>query len=164
MPTEPRATALGGPVRHGRQRRRGLVLPTIGGALTMALLLTGGYAAWSYEQLDSSLTKVHIAQSAADGSTVEDAADDADGKAQNILLIGDDHRPADATPQELAELSTQLDDGATNTDTMIVLHIPADGGSATMISFPPRLLGPHPRPRHLQVEQRVLRRSRGRGR
>ncbi|PYY47508.1 LCP family protein [Curtobacterium sp. MCBD17_023] len=136
MPTEPRATALGGPVRHGRQRRRRLVLPTIGGALTMALLLTGGYAAWSYEQLDSSLTKVHVAQSAPDGSTGEDAADDADGKAQNILLIGDDHRPADATPQELAELSTQLDDGATNTDTMIVLHIPADGGSATMISFP----------------------------
>lgn len=139
MPTDDRDTVRtprGGPVRHGRQRRRRLVLPSIGGALAMALVLTGGYAAWSYEQLDSSLTKVHVARSAPDGPAGRDAAADADGAAQNILLIGDDHRPSDATPQELAELSTQLDDGATNTDTMIVLHIPAGGGSATMISFP----------------------------
>ncbi|MGN8050926.1 LCP family protein [Curtobacterium sp. 22159] len=118
-------------VRHGRQRRGGRVLfPAIGGVLAMALVLTGGYAAWSYAQLDNSLTKVHIAL------PHSSSAPDADGAAQNILLVGDDHRPADATPEELAELGTQLDGGATNTDTMIVLHIPAGGGSATMISFP----------------------------
>ncbi|WIB77488.1 LCP family protein [Curtobacterium sp. MCPF17_002] len=119
------------PVRHGRQRRTGrVVFPAIGGVLAMALVLTGGYAAWSYAQLDDSLTKVHVALPHASSSP------DADGAAQNILLVGDDHRPADATPQELAELGTQLDGGATNTDSMIVLHIPAGGGSATMISFP----------------------------
>ncbi len=36
----------------------------------------------------------------------------------------------------MAELSTESDGGATNTDTMIVLHISADGSQATMISFP----------------------------
>jgi LCP family protein required for cell wall assembly len=120
------------PVRHGRQRRGVVrtVLGTVGGVVAMALVLTGGYAAWSYRQLDDSVTKVHVALPHASSSP------DADGAAQNILLVGDDHRPADATPQELAELGTQLDGGATNTDTMIVLHIPAGGGSATMISFP----------------------------
>jgi len=118
-------------IRHGRQRRTGrVVLPAIGGVLAMALVLTGGYAAWSYAQLDDSLTKVHVALPHSSKSP------DADGAAENILLVGDDHRPADATPQELAELGTQLDGGATNTDSMIVLHIPAGGGSATMISFP----------------------------
>ena len=121
-------------VRHGRQRRSGLrmVFPAIGGVLAMALVLTGGYAAWSYAQLDDSLTKVHVALPHASSSPGADA----DGAAQNILLVGDDHRPADATPQELADLGTELDGGATNTDSMIVLHIPAGGGSATMISFP----------------------------
>ncbi|SFF40131.1 LCP family protein [Curtobacterium sp. YR515] len=120
-----------GAVRHGRQRRAARTLfPAIGGVLAMALVLTGGYAAWSYAQLDSAVTKVHVALPHPSASA------DVDGSAENILLVGDDHRPADATPQELAELGTQLDDGATNTDTMIVLHIPAGGGSATMISFP----------------------------
>jgi LCP family protein required for cell wall assembly len=120
-----------GAVRHGRQRRTARTLfPAIGGVLAMALVLTGGYAAWSYAQLDSAVTKVHVALPHPSASA------DVDGAAENILLVGDDHRPADATPQELAELGTQLDGGATNTDTMIVLHIPAGGGSATMISFP----------------------------
>ena len=127
----PTLSASNAAVRHGR-KRRGLRVwfAAIGGVVTMALVLAGGYAAWSYVQLDDSVTKVHVALPHPSSSP------DADGAAQNILLVGDDHRPDDATPQELAELGTELDDGATNTDTMIVLHIPAGGGSATMISFP----------------------------
>jgi LCP family protein required for cell wall assembly len=56
-------------------------------------------------------------------------------KAENILLVGDDDRTG-ATPAELKELNTQADGGAANTDTMILLHIPADGSRATGISFP----------------------------
>jgi LCP family protein required for cell wall assembly len=120
-----------GAVRHGRRRRGVRVwFAAVGGVVAMALVLAGGYAAWSYAQFDNSVTKVHVALPHASSSP------DADGAAQNILLVGDDHRPADATPQELAELGTELDGGATNTDSMIVLHIPAGGGSATMISFP----------------------------
>ncbi|MFJ3035464.1 LCP family protein [Curtobacterium pusillum] len=127
----PVVTEPNGAVRHGRQRRGVRVwFAAVGGVVAMALVLAGGYAAWSYVQFDDSVTKVHVALPHASSSP------DTDGAAQNILLVGDDHRPADATPQELAELGTELDDGATNTDTMIVLHIPAGGGSATMISFP----------------------------
>ncbi|WIB11543.1 LCP family protein [Curtobacterium sp. MCPF17_052] len=96
----------------------------------MAVLLSGGYAAYAYNRLASSVTKVDAIGSA------PPAKDDVDGRAMNILLVGDDHRPDNATPEEMAELNTQSDGGATNTDTMIVLHIAADGRSATMISFP----------------------------
>jgi LCP family protein required for cell wall assembly len=60
---------------------------------------------------------------------------DIDGKDQNILLLGNDSR-AGATPDELRALSTQDDGGSVNTDTMMVLHIPAGGGKATIISIP----------------------------
>jgi LCP family protein required for cell wall assembly len=60
---------------------------------------------------------------------------DIDGKDQNILLLGNDSR-AGATPAELHALSTQDDGGSVNTDTMMVLHVPAHGGRATVISFP----------------------------
>ena len=119
------------PPRHGRQKRRGgVVLPAVAGVLTMGLLLSGGYAAYAYGSLSNGVTKIN----AITGGT--DKKDDVDGQAQNILLVGDDHRPDNATPEQMAELSTQSDGGATNTDTMIVLHINEDGSQATMISFP----------------------------
>ncbi|WP_439693451.1 LCP family protein [Curtobacterium sp. SP.BCo] len=119
------------PPRHGRQKRRGgVVLPAVAGVLTMGLVLSGAYAAYAYGRLSNGVTKID----AISGNTSD--KDDVDGQAQNILLVGDDHRPDNATPEEMAELSTQSDGGATNTDTMIVLHINADGTQATMISFP----------------------------
>jgi LCP family protein required for cell wall assembly len=60
---------------------------------------------------------------------------DIDGRDQNILLLGNDSR-AGATPAELRALSTQDDGGSVNTDTMMLLHIPADGRKATVVSFP----------------------------
>jgi anionic cell wall polymer biosynthesis LytR-Cps2A-Psr (LCP) family protein len=60
---------------------------------------------------------------------------DIDGSDQDILLLGNDSR-AGATPAELRALSTQDDGGSVNTDTMMLLHIPADGGKATVVSFP----------------------------
>ncbi|MBF4616114.1 LCP family protein [Curtobacterium sp. VKM Ac-1376] len=128
--TEPAHRGAATP-RHGRQKRRaGVVFPAVAGVLTMALLLSGGYAAYAYNRLQGGVTRID----AIAGTTSE--KDDVDGKAQNILLVGDDHRPDNATPEQLAELSTQDDGGGTNTDTMIVLHINADGTQATMISFP----------------------------
>jgi LCP family protein required for cell wall assembly len=128
--TEPALRGAATP-RHGRQKRRaGVVFPVVAGVLTMALLLGVGYAGYAYNQLSDGVTIVNAI------TGKKDTKDDVDGKAQNILLVGDDHRPDNATPEQLAELSTQDDGGATNTDTMIVLHISADGSQATMISFP----------------------------
>ena len=63
------------------------------------------------------------------------SAKDPDGKDQNILLIGNDSR-AGASKTELKALSTANDGGSVNTDTMMLLHVPADGSTATIVSFP----------------------------
>ncbi|WP_369253423.1 LCP family protein [Geodermatophilus amargosae] len=55
-------------------------------------------------------------------------------EAMNLLLVGNDSR-ADLTPAQLAELSAGTDSGI-NTDTMILVHVPADGSRASFVSFP----------------------------
>lgn len=60
---------------------------------------------------------------------------DPDGAAQNILLIGNDSR-AGATRAEQDALHTGHDTTTVNTDTMMILHLPAGGGRPTIISFP----------------------------
>jgi LCP family protein required for cell wall assembly len=58
-----------------------------------------------------------------------------DGKDQNILLLGNDSI-AGATRAEVHALGTTMDRSDSATDTMMILHIPADGKKATIISFP----------------------------
>jgi LCP family protein required for cell wall assembly len=102
----------------------------IGFAVVVAVLLAGGYVVYNYIHFTSGITRIDAITGANAPTT------DIDGTAQNILLVGDDHRPANATAQQLAELGTQEDGGSTSTDTMMVLHVPADGSKSTLISFP----------------------------
>lgn len=60
---------------------------------------------------------------------------DPDGSDQDVLLIGNDTR-AGATHAELKALHTGQDKGTANADTMMVLHVPADGSAPTLVSFP----------------------------
>ncbi|MGY1606885.1 LCP family glycopolymer transferase [Geodermatophilus sp. SYSU D00700] len=55
-------------------------------------------------------------------------------EAMNLLLVGNDSRAA-LTPEQLAELTAGSDSGI-NTDTMILVHVPADGSHASFVSFP----------------------------
>jgi LCP family protein required for cell wall assembly len=56
------------------------------------------------------------------------------GEAMNLLLVGNDSR-ASATEDELDQLNTTAHEGI-NTDTMILVHVPADGSKASFVSFP----------------------------
>ena len=96
--------------------------------LSFSILAASGYAWASYQNFTSGLTRI-------DGVPGSKAADK-DGAALNILLIGDDHRPAHASQSLLHQLGTQQDGGGINTDTMLLLHLPAHGGAPTAISFP----------------------------
>ena len=57
------------------------------------------------------------------------------GPAQNILIVGNDDRN-DMTDAEVHELHTGRSGGSLNTDTMMIVHLPADGSKATIISLP----------------------------
>jgi LCP family protein required for cell wall assembly len=134
LPVDP---ALGGqppfeppqpPVPPKRPKRRRHVMRWIGLVVAIAVLAAGGYVFFNYQRFVSGVNQV---------DAIDDSGDDAfDGTDQNILLVGDDHRPDGASDAQLAQLGTTSDGGGTSTDTMMVMHIPADGSSATLISFP----------------------------
>jgi LCP family protein required for cell wall assembly len=95
------------------------------------LVLVGSGWAWAtYRNFNADISRVHAISAkgkAANGGI--------DGKDQNLLLVGNDDRDT-ASDAELAQLGTHRDGGSYNTDTMMLLHLPADGSKATAISFP----------------------------
>lgn len=100
--------------------------------LSVVVVIGTGYAWTNVRNLTDNVGRVG---SIGLGSGTDAQAAGSDGKDQNILLVGLDDRTG-ATPAELEELSTQTDGGSMNTDTMMVLHVPADGARATVISLP----------------------------
>jgi LCP family protein required for cell wall assembly len=122
-----------------RQRdapRRGFVgrgallgLKVVAAVLSLATLVGSGFAWGTYRDLTANIKRVHVTRH----SAIADR--NIDGSAQNILVVGNDDRDT-ATDAELKELGTTRDDGTLNTDTMMLLHVPADGRKATVISFP----------------------------
>ncbi|GAA4182698.1 LCP family protein [Gryllotalpicola kribbensis] len=108
-----------------RRKRFRRTMAFIAGGLALLLVAGFGYVGFTYWHFSSGIHRI--------GGVV---GDDKPGTAQNILLIGNDQRPANMTPEQYAELSTTDDGGSANTDTMILLHVPANGSSATLISFP----------------------------
>jgi LCP family protein required for cell wall assembly len=57
------------------------------------------------------------------------------GSAMNLLLVGSDSRN-DLSPAQQAQLNAGDDGGGINTDTMILVHLPADGSRASFVSLP----------------------------
>ena len=57
------------------------------------------------------------------------------GEAMNLLLVGRDSR-AGLTPEQQQEYVTGDPAGLLNTDTMMLVHVPADGSAASFVSLP----------------------------
>jgi LCP family protein required for cell wall assembly len=131
-PTQPPAA----PPPTGGNRRGPRLLPQSPGAwvkaiaalAAFAILIASGITWVAYKHLTSSIARGAPVPALAPGMT------DPDGAAQNILLIGNDSR-AGATKSELKALSTGSVD-TMSTDTMILLHMPVNGGKPSLISFP----------------------------
>ena len=121
--------------RRARRRIGALGARVLGGVLAVTVLVGSGWAWATYNSFRSSIATVNIAIPAHSGKAPGVPKKDIDGTDENILVTGNDTRDG-ATPAELAEMSTQDDGGSINTDTMMILHIPADGSKATVISFP----------------------------
>jgi LCP family protein required for cell wall assembly len=106
-----------------------VVLRALAGVIALGLIVGSGIAWVSYRNFAADIPRGAPVPPLAAGTT------DPDGKAQDILLVGNDSR-AGATRAELKALHTGPNNGEVNTDTMMLMHIPANGSRATIVSFP----------------------------
>ncbi|WP_246063257.1 LCP family protein [Blastococcus colisei] len=111
-----------------RTRRIVVAARVLAAVLAVAVLATSGRGWYLFQVAEASVNRTDaIPTSGNDGTNRS-------GEAMNLLLVGNDSR-ADLTEAQLAELNAGSDSGA-NTDTMILVHIPADGSKASFVSFP----------------------------
>jgi len=96
--------------------------------VSLALLAGTGWGWYLGRVADASVNRTDAIPTSGNEETVDT------GEAMNLLLVGNDSR-ASASEEELEELNTEANAG-TNTDTMILVHVPADGSKASFVSFP----------------------------
>jgi LCP family protein required for cell wall assembly len=100
--------------------------------LSAAVLFASGFGWHFYQDLTGGISTSDVIVGG--GSPAPPGSD------TNVLLVGVDSRTdAQGRPlskQLLAQLRSGAEDGVLNSDTIIVLHVPADGGRATAISIP----------------------------
>jgi LCP family protein required for cell wall assembly len=123
-PSRPRPAATPPPPSGTLVRRTRLTLCILS---ALVLVLTG--TAWSfYRDVTGGITTTNVITGGSSGGE------------QNILLVGVDSRTdAQGNPlpdDVLRTLRSGAESGVLNSDTIIVLHIPADGGGATAFSIP----------------------------
>ncbi|MGY1743497.1 MULTISPECIES: LCP family protein [unclassified Blastococcus] len=128
---EPRAGSRRDAVRaDGRPRTRPVTVAArvLAGLLSLALLATTGWSWYLGQIAEASVNRT---------DAIPDSGNEQSGdapEAMNLLLVGNDSR-ADLTEEQLVELNAGTDSGL-NTDTMILVHLPADGSGASFVSFP----------------------------
>jgi LCP family protein required for cell wall assembly len=98
--------------------------------VSVALLLAAGYYWYTFRAIDNGVPRRNLVVGAPPSGH-----HDIDGTDQNILLVGNDDR-TNMTNAEVRELHVGRDGGSMATDTMMILHVPADGSKATLISLP----------------------------
>ncbi|MGW1887140.1 LCP family protein [Streptomyces sp. NPDC001970] len=118
------ARAQGHRSNKARLTRRGRILAWTGGALAVLVLGAGGAGAWLYQQLDG-----NIQATAVDNKIGGDRPVNLSPGAKNILVVGSDSRDG-----ANAEYGKDLD--TMQSDTLMVLHIAANGKWATVVSLP----------------------------
>jgi LCP family protein required for cell wall assembly len=102
----------------------------VGAVLSAALLATSGWGWYLGQVAQATVNRTDAIPTSGNEDTSHS------GSAMNLLLVGKDNR-ADLTPDQLAQLNAGASDsGGMNTDTMILVHVPADGSSASFVSFP----------------------------
>jgi LCP family protein required for cell wall assembly len=98
--------------------------------VSVGLLIAAGYYWYTFRSIDNGVPRRNVAVGAPPSGH-----NDIDGTDQNILLVGNDDR-SNMTDAEVKELHVGRDGGSMATDTMMILHVPANGSKATIISLP----------------------------
>jgi LCP family protein required for cell wall assembly len=126
----PEVDSRGASRLDGRRRARRVTVAARGLAIlvSVALLTASGWGWYLGKVAEAGVNRTDAIPSSGNEGT-GDAPE-----AMNLLLVGSDSR-ADLTEEQLRELNAGTDSGL-NTDTMILLHVPADGSQASFVSFP----------------------------
>src|SRR3954468_14208965 len=131
---DPRARPHPSPTAHAGSSSHRWVVASRALAAVLAVLVLGGSGWGWYLARVAGESGSRTDAIPADGNTDAQGSDHA-GEAMNLLLVGRDSR-AGLTPEQAAEFSTGDPEGLLNTDTMILVHVPADGSAAAFVSIP----------------------------
>jgi LCP family protein required for cell wall assembly len=104
----------------------------VGGVLSVLLLAGSGWGWYLARVAQASLSRTDAIPST--GNSDVNGNGHA-GSEMNLLLVGMDSRKG-LTPAQQAQYSTGDPGAVMNTDTMMLVHIPADGSAASFVSFP----------------------------
>lgn len=119
-------------------RRLAVGVRALAAVLSVLVLAGSGWGWYLAKVAEASLSRTDAIPT--DGNV--DAAGNG-GEAMNLLLVGRDSR-AGLTPEQQAEYVTGDTAGLLNTDTMMLVHVPADGSAASFVSLPRDLYVPIP--------------------
>ncbi len=100
----------------------------VAAVLSVVLLGTSGWGWYLGRVAEATVNRTDAIPTSGNDETVTT------GEAMNLLLVGNDSRVS-LSDDQLAEFNAGADSG-TNTDTMILVHVPADGSKASFVSFP----------------------------
>jgi LCP family protein required for cell wall assembly len=137
--TSERAGGRHRPVRHpGKDGRRvfGFAAGALSTLLSATLFLAFGYGWYNYRELNAGTH--HLALRNLVGGADQHADETTGGitgKTQNILLVGLDSR-AGLSNAEQHRLHVSSSTFTLSTDTIMIIHVPADGSKAKIISIP----------------------------
>ena len=125
---DPRGRHRGGrAVRSGAAR----VVLSILTLVSVGLLVLAGYVWYTFRDVNNGVTRIEVKVGVQPSNPVKQF----NGKDTNILLVGNDDR-SNMTDAEVRALHVGRDGGSLATDTMMIVHIPANGKKATLISLP----------------------------
>jgi LCP family protein required for cell wall assembly len=127
------------------RHRTALAAQVVAGLISVVVLVVSGYAWGNYRDLDTGLRRLTLdvgqqpsaapsTPSAGSGSASASSPPATPGRDQNLLAVGTDDR-SDLTPAERKKLHVGNDVGV-RSDVILIIHLPADGSQATMISIP----------------------------
>lgn len=125
--------------RHGASHPELWSLLRVAGKVTcalvsVALLLGSGWGWYNFADLKRHTHVLNISGLGNPTPTEASGAPHVDGTAQNILIVGIDSRAGLSAAQK--RYLKVGDDLSTSTDTIMLVHVPADGSKATLISIP----------------------------
>lgn len=109
-----------------------MAVRTVAVLVSVAVLAGSG---WGWHLLGVAEASVHRGAALPTDGNADVSGSGHAGQAMNLLLVGMDSRAGLSDAQEDAD-STGGSDGELNTDTMILVHVPADGSGVSFVSLP----------------------------